>query len=49
MCKGDINRRNNRKQQKSIGAESPCVKFQNRPYKASHSKYLQNVLFLIYT
>ena len=38
----------NRKQQKSIWGESSCVKFQNRPYKASHSEYLQNVVFLIY-
>ena len=32
-----------------FAAESSCVKFQNRPYKASHSEYLQNVVFLIYT
>jgi len=32
-----------------FGAESSCVKFQERPYKANHSEYLQNVVFLIDT
>jgi len=44
MCKGDINRQQPSKNQ--LGAE--CVKFQNRPYKASHSEYLQNMVFFIY-
>ena len=38
MCKA-ILIATNRKHKNQFGAESSCVKFQNRPYKASHSEY----------
>jgi len=49
MCKGDINRHQPKTAKNQFAAESSCVKFQNRPYKASHSEYLRNVVFLIDT
>ena len=50
MCKGDINRHQPKTAKINLGLNHiSCVKFQNRPYKASHSEYLQNVVFLIYT
>ena len=47
MCKGDINRHQPKTAKINLGLK--CAKFQNRPYKASHSEYLQNVVFLVYT
>jgi len=49
MCKGSINRHQPKTPKIILGTESSCVKFQNRLYKASHSAYLQNVVFLIDT
>ena len=49
MCKCDINRHQQKTAKINLGLNHHGVTFQNRPYEASHSEYLQNMVFLIYT